>query len=476
MSAITASNTAFSVPHVVTKQLKMNEASGRKKVRISSNFIQMMGFEPGQRIVAVPSIAGGFDIRPSETGPQKVHTRRYNRQRSNNPLESLIELSSTQLINSTFPPGTERFHTKMTRNQIQVRPIPNRAFNIAKRFKGVDPYRALVAMTGGVDIHCLERAGFKSDVVIEYRPQERRDINAGRNLEEVHALNTTRNGAPKLLINEDIYQINPDQLKQLCAGHDLLSLGVFSIQCDDFSNIKSNTQKARSVQDQSTSIDMVYPVLRNIEVMQYPVTMIENVRGFQDHAAGTILKSMLGRMGYRCHEMVLDARDYGGIQSRTRYYLVATIFPGFEPPQPQARPTNSIWPIIEKHLADCRDVTDTGYIKARARSHRTSRPLTRESTYTPTIVKSQARGIKDGVYIEDGGRVYAPSEGLIQELMSIPDDFDVSWMAQEQAIETLGQSIDYKLHHAVAEAVRQHIELNLGQTPIAKHHHQASLL
>jgi hypothetical protein len=37
------------------------------------------------------------------------------------------------------------------------------------------------------------------------------------------------------------------------------------------------------------------------------------------------------------------------------------------------------------------------------------------------------------VYIQDGGRIYKPSVDLVQELMSIPDSFDVSWMAKEQA-------------------------------------------
>ena len=106
ISASTA-NREFHVPDVVTKQLKLNSVSdGRRRVRISSNFIDLMGFRPGERIEAVPSIAGGFDIRPSASGSTKVHQRRYARGRSNNPLESLVEFGSSALLNSTFPPGT----------------------------------------------------------------------------------------------------------------------------------------------------------------------------------------------------------------------------------------------------------------------------------------------------------------------------------------------------------------------------------
>ena len=467
--------TGFYTPSVITKQLKINEVDGRRKVRVSSNFIQQMGFASGQRIEAVPSIAGGFDIRPSSEGEHQVHVRSYNRARGNNPLESLVEFSSKKLINSTFPPSTERFHVKMKKGEIQIRPIPNRVFNIAKRFKGHDPYRALLAMTGGVDVHCLDRAGFKSEVVIEYRPQEARDVKSGRNLEEVHALNTLRNGKPSILLNEDIYQVDLNRLKTMCNELSPISFGHFSIQCDEFSTAKSKSQRQQSLDNETSSVDMIYPVLRNIEEMEYAVVLIENVRGFQNHDAGAIMRSMLRRMGYHTTEMVANALDHGGIQGRTRYYMVASIFPGFEAPNMEARNQNSIWPIVEKHLNECRDVSDTSFIKQRESSGRGGALITKDSTHAPTFIKSQNRGIKDGVYIGHEGQILAPSEGLIQELMSIPSDFDVSWMAKEQAIETLGQSIDYKLHHKIASAVRTHIEHNLGQAPVCKHRHQAEM-
>ncbi len=49
------------------------------------------------------------------------------------------------------------------------------------------------------------------------------------------------------------------------------------------------------------------------------------------------------------------------------------------------------------------------------------------------------------MYIQDGGRIYKPSVDLVQELMSIPDSFDISWMAKEQATETLGQSVGLQI-------------------------------
>lgn len=463
-------------PYAITKQLKLNQVGERRKVRISTNFLQHMNFNPGDRVIAIPSADGGFNVRLSDEGPQKVHSRAYNRARQNNPTESLLEFSSEDLM-SNFPPSMERFHVRMTRGEVRVRPIPNRVFNITRRFEGRDPFRAMVGMTGGVDIACLEQAGISTDVVLEYRPQEARDTKSGRNLTEVHALNTLVNGQPRVLINEDIYQADPRWVRQLCeeAGCDVIGLAHWSAQCDDMSNAKAKSLKEKSIANNTTTVDMVVPIINHTQAMEPAVVLVENVPGFRHHSAGVILKSMLTRMGYHCGpgEMVLNARDYGGIQNRTRYYLVASIWPGYQPPTPVERNTQPIWPIVEKHLADCRDVTDCKFIVEREASGRGVPFITRDSTFCSTILKSQNRGIKDGQYLEHEGRILAPSEGLIQELMGIPESFDVSWMAKEQAIETMGQSLDFRLHHAVIESVRRHIEENVGQAPIARRRFQS---
>lgn len=124
--------------------------------------------------------------------------------------------------------------------------------------------------------------------------------------------------------------------------------------------------------------------------------------------------------------------------------------------------------MIEKHLGDCADVTALKSIQARESTSRRM-PAFLTSTSCPTILKSQDRGVKDAVYIQDGGRIYKPSVDLVQELMSIPDSFDISWMAKEQATETLGQSVDYRLHSAVMAAVQDHLNVNCGRHTVVQH-------
>ena len=460
----------LNTPQVITKNLQINTVGDRRKVRISSNFLEMMGFAPGRRLNTIPSLNGGFSVQPSETGNLQVYKRRYsNRPRSNNPHEAVVEFADQNLIRSTFPAGAERFHVQIRQGNLRITPTPPRVFNIGKRYLGHDPLRALVAMTGGVDVHCLASAGIKTDVVLEWRPDEARDIAAGRTLQETNALNVLRNGSPRILLNEDIYNCDPVMLRRLIDEGDPVVIGHYSIQCDDASVAKSASLKARSIENGSETLSMIYPVLRQIETLELPVVIVENVPQFKDSHAGVILRSMLRRWGYHVTDMTFNARDHGSIQNRKRYYMVASIFPGFREPETVPRNDAPIWPLIEEHLSDCRDITDSYAVRSReVTPKRCSAYITRESTYCPTIIKSQDRLLKDGVMIEDGGRVYKPSEKLLKALMQIPDTFSCEKMAIETASECLGQSIDYLMHHRLMESVKEHVLENLGPKAILR--------
>lgn len=464
----------FHSPEVVTKQLAFNVVNGRRKVRLSSNFVALMGFSHGQPLTIEerPNLSG-FEIVPainSEESQHKVYQRSYPRGRSNNPLESVVEFGGQKFIDRCFPKYTERFHVEMRRNRLMFTPMINRAFSIAQKFRSTSPLNAFVALTGGVDIHSMESEGWRAEVVLESRPQEARDVSSGRNLSEVYALNTLRNGSPRILLNEDIHQVDIKRLTSILETGPAIGMAVYSLGCDDHSNAKSPAAKKKSIDDLTTMVDMVYPALKQIEAMGVAVVVVENVTNFATSAAGTLMEVALRRMGYNVCSEPKHAIDFGSHQARTRQYMVASVFPGFEFPVPKEKPNYTLWSIVEKHLADCKDVTDSSSIQARKTTTRNMPAyITRNSTTCPTILKSQDRGIKDAVYIEDGGRIYKPSIALIQELMTIPDSFDVTWMAKEQATETLGQSVDYRMQSSIMAAIREHLVLNCGKHTIVKH-------
>jgi DNA (cytosine-5)-methyltransferase 1 len=135
----------------------------------------------------------------------------------------------------------------MRKGRVVFTPVANRVFAIADRFRKTSPFRAFVALTGGVDIHVMEALGWKAEIVLEHRPVEARDRASGRNPSEVHALNTLVNSSPRILLNEDIHHLELDRLGDLLAECPPIGLAHYSLGCDDhFKRQKSKGQRAFS--------------------------------------------------------------------------------------------------------------------------------------------------------------------------------------------------------------------------------------
>jgi len=456
----------FHAPQIATKNLKFNStAATPRKIRVSTNLLPLLGFEEGMRLaVKRRSALDGFEVIPHPEGSHKVHSRTYKAgRRSNNPLETLVEFGSQSMINRQFPADCERFHLEMKNQRLIFRPIANRSANILQRFKKANPFNTFVGLTGGVDIHCLETLGFNVDVALEYRPHERRDRD---DKTEVNLMSCLRNSTPSVVLNEDIYHADLDRLSEILADRPPIGVAHYSIQCDDFSSLKGAADKQQDLDDLNSSIDQFIPMLDQIKVINPAVVIIENVVGFGRSMAGKICETQLRRMGYHVTGMELDARDFGGIQSRKRYYCVASVSPNFKAPVAQPRNSVPIWERIKPLISQCRDITNTQFIKNRSTSNRAAPSITPDSTQCPTIIKSNSRGIKDGTYLEVDGRMLMPTDAVIKRLMSIPDDFNTDWMASEQAVEILGQSIDYAMHEALMSSVKEHIETNFGKSTV----------
>jgi DNA (cytosine-5)-methyltransferase 1 len=318
----------------------------------------------------------------------------------------------------------------------------------------------MVAMTSGIDVRCLQDSGFSVQSILEYRPQEARD---SRDLTESGVMTVLANGRPRFVFNEDISTINWGRVRSVLDQAPPMAVLHASLQCDDFSTAKSRSLKQRSLDDLTTSADLVFDALRMIETVAPAVAIFEQVPGFSDAPEGSLLKTKLRKWGYNVTEQILRGDDFGGKTRRSRMYLVASVFPGFEMPAPAERRSNRLWDDIAPFLECCRDVSHTkslldGIANGRARL------ITPASLCSPTILKSQQRQVKDSVYIEmPDGRYLLPSLELLQFLNGIPSSFSFDSVAGEQCAEQIGQSIDFPMHEAVCKAVHRHIGANVGR-------------
>jgi DNA (cytosine-5)-methyltransferase 1 len=455
----------FNKPAQATKQLALQKTSdGRRKLVVSTNWLPLFGFEKDTRVVErlIGNGGEGIVISPAEdlfniAETKKVYSRTY-KSRRNNPIETMLDIRGQKLLDAAFPEGTECVHILFRDKEIRITPVRNKvAERIAQAVKSHqhgEILSAFSACTAGVDALGLVEEGFQLQSILEYRPHEARDK---QDLTETGALNVVANLAVKSIFNEDIGCVDLGVLARSAAASPSTLLQL-SIQCDEFSNVKAKSLKESALDDLSSSADMVYDALRLIETLNSPCVLLEQVPGFMTSQAGAIFETKLRKWGYSVHKTVMDSRDYGGLTSRKRFYLFASSLPAeFSWPAAIARRITPIWDeYIAPVLDQLRDVTHTKSMQDGLACGRL-RVIDRESTCSPTLLKSQNRQAKDSVVIRDGDRLLFPTVELMQKLMQIPDRFSTEAVSTTIASEIIGQSVDYGMHRMIIGKVVEHI-------------------
>jgi DNA (cytosine-5)-methyltransferase 1 len=454
-------------PSAMTKELALKTCPdhGGRKVVISSNFLDLFGFNPNSRYArtALNSGGQGFSLRLEQGGVQQVYRRTYPHRRAN-PFETVIDIGARNFLDETLPVWTERIHVVMRPGEVLVRPVPNHTFHIRKALRSApSPLSAFVALSSGVDTFCLEQLGFTIDGLIEWRPPEARDSVDRTESGVITALSNTR---PGVVFAEDITRLDMSRVSELVPAGRGLGCCHISLPCDDYSTLKGRALKERSLAEGTSTRDLVYDGLRLIETLKPASVVVENVPLFQASPEHDILSVRLRRWGYHVSSRILDARDFGGYTSRRRCYLVASVFPGFEFPAEQPRRTTPIWSDFADQIPLCRDVSHSKAVNDGVACGRAI-VLTPESFHSATVAKSQARQAKDSLYIRTAdGRYLLPTEAMLKRLNGIPDSFNLNGVTQELAIEKIGQSICMRMHEALLQSLRAHLDVNHHARPV----------
>lgn len=457
---------SVNIPEVATKQLKLRTCNGKRRVTLSSNWLVAFGFDGSKKVVETPLGEGkGISVRlagENDAKTKKVYSRTY-KSRSANPLnpvagrkERLIEISSQHHINFALGPECMFVHITFRQGEVLFQPIIKEQYELLQRVDSNTKINTLVAMTGGVDCHALECNNFSVDTVLSFRPQDKRD---NSDYTEFDCMSVLVNSSPRVLVNEDIYQINPEKLAEL-IGDTPITVGHFSLTCEEFSNLKNNKSKMKALEELDSTVDMFIPMLNILKRIKFPVLVIENVEGFINSASNDILTLQLKRLGYKVSQGVFKANELGGNSLRKRMYLIAsTLDAPIDLPKPEKIESANVWEnIILPHWNEIEemDVTDTKVIKDALSTGR-ARIISESKGFSPTLARSQSQCPKDAVICERSGRYYRLPVSVQKAINNIPESFDLEWAPLDKASQIIGQSICYSMHDKIMKCVRKHI-------------------
>lgn len=199
---------------------------------------------------------------------------------------------------------------------------------------------------------------------------------------------------------------------------------------------------------------LVYAALALIQKLQPAAVVLENVEDYSVSASAQILRSQLRDMGYQVREHVLGARDYGLLENRVRWALVATtdgLRPVEEPPATVINGSLKLGDLLDAVDEDAKCWSEMRYLKDKAVRDKEAgkgfamQLVSGDSTSVPTIRKSYNKGGSTDPFVRhpsnpDLMRKFTAAEHA--RIKGVPVEL-VEGLPATTAHEILGQGIAY---------------------------------
>lgn len=196
--------------------------------------------------------------------------------------------------------------------------------------------------------------------------------------------------------------------------------------------------------------------------------VFENVPEYADSASSQILRHQLRDMGYVTHEAILKGADYGCLEGRIRWCMVAVtkgLDFSFDEMAPKLTEVKVLGDYLDDIPPDSPKYTAMSYLKTKeARDAEKGNSfsmqfVTPESTKVPTIRKGYHKGGSTDPYLRhptdpELSRKFTGAEHA--RIKEVPEHL-VEGLSETQKHELLGQGIVYAPFNAVGKRLAEHL-------------------
>lgn len=246
---------------------------------------------------------------------------------------------------------------------------------------------------------------------------------------------------------------------------EVLEMGL---PCSGASKAGKSKRGLSMMEDHPEVGHLVHAALAVIQKIQPAAVVLENVETYATTASAQILRHQLRDMGYEVREHVLDARDFGSMEARIRWALVATtagITP-LEAVEKSGASTQTLGDFLDDVPADDPSWSGLDYLKekevrdAEAGKGFKMQTVNADSTSVPTIRKSYNKGGSTDPFVEHPSqagllRKFTPSEHA--RIKGVPEHL-VKNLPATTAHELLGQGIAYAPFRSLFKALGQALQ------------------
>lgn len=305
------------------KLLNVSIKNGGARIWIEDKRLNEVNFAPGTQFSAeIIKEDNRIVLKPHESG-NKVSSR----QRKGNTIP-IIDKSGEDIretlahcahITVTF------IHDETYGDRVVIQGIKDTATVLKENIEKEPPLTSISFCAGaGISSDCLVRAGFKELAACEWNPASKEggdDKFASIYLENHKSV----------MFNIPMQQLDANALPPAIVWS-------ATLDCSDFSKLASGKTEYHTMHLFVHLMRLFYQLPKE---KRPKAILIENTELFE-HIAGNSVKLCLEEEGYEVTMGKLNSLDYGSRTKRERFFLVASIFNGFQFPEPTGRQNTPI--------------------------------------------------------------------------------------------------------------------------------------
>lgn len=441
---------------------KMGANRGRPRIYFDGLQAVRAGFAPGEKF-DVEVEGRRIVISKNDDGSRTVSAKKKGE--SDLPV---IDINSTELL-SVFD-GMDAIRVVVGDGKVFLLPLASEARKVERmdrlrtKLANGEPLAAgSMAHGGGVLAHAvhtgLRDAQIDCDLVFA---NELRDDLLLQAMEHNDAWtdDTAALGVPMQELAQDEWLLS--RLPKL----ELLEMGL---PCSGASLAGHTKKGLAKMEDHEQVGHLVYSALVVISKTNPAVLLLENVPRYADTASAQILRHQLRDMGYKTHEAVLDGADFGCLEKRVRWCMVAVtqgIEFSFEDLAPAVRVVKTLGDALDPEIGDddprWREVA---YLKAKQIRNASTGDCFKMQFVTPQSINVPT--LRKG-YHKSGStdpRLVHPTDPALSRLLTpaeharvkgVPPEL-VATLAQTTAHELLGQGIVYEPFRATGQRIGEQL-------------------
>lgn len=234
---------------------------------------------------------------------------------------------------------------------------------------------------------------------------------------------------------------------------DVLALGI---PCSGASRAGKSSRKISMMESHPHVGHLVASALMIVNRIQPGVIVIENVPDYANSASAEILRSHLRDSAYVVNEVVLDASEFGSLEKRVRWFMIAAtrgIEVDLSDLAPTIRPVRSIGDILEPIGPDAPDWRTFDYLKSKEVRDKEKgngfmmQTISPSSTSCATLRRGYAKaGSTDALLVHPSDPTLLRQLTVTEHarIKGVPEPL-LNGMSKTDGHAALGQSVDYRV-------------------------------